>query len=234
LRPFRAVLVSAALLSTAAIAEVPKPAALTADGLPAVPDELAEQSRPYMEYRTAGFSGWNAADRSMLVSTRFGNTNQLHRVATPLGARRQISFESEPVGGEWSPKGDVLVVSKDIGGGEFFQLYTLANGRLNLLTDGKSRNEFGSWDKEGRLIGYSSTRRNGTDSDLYVVDPHDPGTNRLVAQVKGGGWGITDFAPGGGKAAVIEYISITKSNPYLLDVATGKLTPIGNHKKAIA
>jgi len=234
LRPFRVVLVSAALLSTAAIAEVPKPAALTADGLPAVPDELAEQSRPYMEYRTAGFSGWNAADRSMLVSTRFGNTNQLHRVATPLGARRQISFESEPVGGEWSPKGDVLVVSKDIGGGEFFQLYTLANGRLNLLTDGKSRNEFGSWDKEGRLIGYSSTRRNGTDSDLYVVDPHDPGTNRLVAQVKGGGWGITDFAPGGGKAAVIEYISITKSNPYLLDVATGKLTPIGNHKKAIA
>ena len=90
----------------------------------------------------------------------------------------------------------MLVVSKDIGGGEFFQLYTLANGRLNLLTDGKSRNEFGSWDKEGRLIGYSSTRRNGTDSDLYVVDPRDPGTNRLVAQVKGGGWGITRLRSG--------------------------------------
>ena len=36
------------------------------------------------------------------------------------------------------------------------------------------------------------------------------------------------------KAAVIEYISITKSNPYLLDVASGKLTPIGNHKKDVA
>ena len=105
MRPFRAVLVSAALLSTAAIAEVPKPAALTADGLPAVPDELAEQSRPYMEYRTAGFAGWNAADRSMLISTRFGNTNQLHRVAAPLGVRRQISFESEPVGRRVVAKG---------------------------------------------------------------------------------------------------------------------------------
>ena len=234
MRPFRAVLIAAALMSTAAIAEVPKPAALTADGIPGIPDELATSSRPYMEFRTAGFAGWNAADRSMLVSTRFGNTAQLHTVATPLGMRRQISFEVEPVGGYWSPKGDTLVVSKDVGGGEFFQLYTLASGRLNLLTDGKSRNEFGSWDQEGRLIGYSSTRRNGTDSDLYVVDPRDPKSNRLVAQVKGGGWGISDFAPGGAKAAVLEYLSITKSNPYLLDVASGKLTPIGNHKKDIA
>ncbi len=92
-----------------------------------------------------------------------------------------------------------------IGGGEFYQLYTLANGRMNLLTDGKSRNEFGSWDQEGRLVGYSSTRRNGTDSDLYVVDPRDPKTDRKVAEVKGGGWGITDFAPGGATAAVVEY-----------------------------
>ena len=234
MRIFRAVLLAATLISTAAVAEVPKPAALTADGMPAIPDELAAESRPYMEYRTAGFAGWNAADRSMLVATRFGNTNQLHTVAAPLGMRKQISFEVEPVGGEWSPKGDVLVTSMHIGGGEFYQLYTLANGRMNLLTDGKSRNEFGSWDQEGRLIGYSSTRRNGTDSDLYIVDPRDPKTDRKVAEVKGGGWGITDFAPGGATAAVVEYLSITKSNPYLLDVATGKLTPIGNHKKDIA
>jgi dipeptidyl aminopeptidase/acylaminoacyl peptidase len=234
LRSIRVALVAAAFLSTAAIAEVPKPAALTADGLPAVPDELAARTRPYMEFRTAGFAGWNAADRSMLIATRFGNTNQLHTVASPMGMRRQISFEAEPVGGNWSPKGDVLVVSKDQGGDEFFQLYTLASGRLTLLSDGKSRNEFGTWDKEGRLVGYNSTRRNGTDSDLYVVDPHDPKSNLLVAQVKGGGWNFDSFAPGGAQAAVMEYISITKSNPYLLDVASGKLTPIGDHRKPIS
>jgi dipeptidyl aminopeptidase/acylaminoacyl peptidase len=234
LRSIRVALVAAAFLSTAAIAEVPKPAALTADGLPAVPDELAARTRPYMEFRTAGFAGWNAADRSMLIATRFGNTNQLHTVASPMGMRRQISFEVEPVGGNWSPKGDVLVVSKDQGGDEFFQLYTLASGRLTLLSDGKSRNEFGTWDKEGRLVGYNSTRRNGSDSDLYIVDPHDPKSNRLVAQVKGGGWNFDSFAPGGAQAAVMEYISITKSNPYLLDVASGKLTPIGDHRKPIS
>ena len=125
-----------------------------------------------MEFRTAGFAGWNAADRSMLIATRFGNTNQLHTVAAPLGMRRQISFEVEPVGGE-------LVAQGRRPGGHQGQSAATnsssstrsANGRLNLLTDGKSRNEFGSWDQEGRLIGYSSTRRNGTDSDLYVDRP---------------------------------------------------------------
>ena len=55
-----------------------------------------------------------------------------------------MSFESEPVNdGSFAPKtGDVLVVQKDVGGSEFFQLYTLTDGRLSLLTDGRSRNEF--------------------------------------------------------------------------------------------
>ena len=114
MRPFRAALIAAALVSTAALAEVPKPAALTADGMPAVPDELAAKSRPYMEYRTAGFAGWNAADRSMLITTRFGNTNQLHTVSEPLGMRKQISFEVEPVGGIWSPKADVHRSDEDV------------------------------------------------------------------------------------------------------------------------
>src|SRR5688572_12669840 len=155
LRKFSVVVAAAlASVSVPVAAEVAKPAALTADGVPAVPDALAAATRPYMEFRTAGFAGWNAADRSMLISTRFANTSQLHTVATPLGMRRQISFEPEPVGGEWSPKGDLLLVAKDNGGDEFFQLYTLANGRLALLTDGKSRNNFGKWDRDGRLIGY--------------------------------------------------------------------------------
>jgi hypothetical protein len=214
MRKFRAGLTALAIaLSSTAFAEVPKPAALTADGVPPVPDELAAATRPYMEYRSAGFGGWNAADRSMLISTRFANTSQLHSVAAPMGMRRQMSFEPEPVGGAWSPRGDVLLVSKDNGGNEFFQLYTLANGRLALLTDGKSRNNFGTWDKDGRVIGYASTRRNGTDTDLYVMDPREPKTDRLVAQVKRGGRTFADFAPGGQRAVVLNYISVTNSDP---------------------
>ena len=213
---------------------VPKPAALVADGMPPVPAELAARTRPYMEFRSAGFAGWNAGDRSMLVATRFGNTNQLHRVATPLGYRQQISFEEEPVGGSWSPAGDVLVARKDIGGNEFFQLYRFEDGRLVLLTDGRSRNGFGAWSEDGRLIGYSSTRRNGRDSDLYVMDPRDPSTDRMVAQVEGGGWQIADFAPDARRAIVFNYIQITNSDLYMLDLAGGALTPIGDISRDIA
>jgi len=225
---------SAALAQSADAPAVEKPAALVADGIPPVPAALAGRTRPYMEFRTAGFSGWNARDRSMLITTRFGNTNQLHRVATPMGAREQLSFEAEPVNGSWSPTGDLLRVQKDVGGNEFFQIYTLGNGQLRLVTDGRSRNQFGAWSQDGRLIGYSSTRRNGAEADLYVVDPRNPSTDRMVAEVRGGGWGIADFSPDNARAVAIEYIQITKSNLHLVDVANGGLTPIGDHSRDIS
>jgi dipeptidyl aminopeptidase/acylaminoacyl peptidase len=225
---------TAPLLAQEAPPAAPKPAALVADGIPPVPQELAAASRPYMEFRTASFQDWDPQTRAMLVSTRFGNVNQLHTVAGPLMARRQISFEAEPLGGGYAPNDGTLVVSKDTGGDEFFQLYRLKNGRLALLTDGKSRNEMGPFSKDGKWLAYSSTRRNGADADLYVIDPRDPSTNRMVAQVKGGGWAITDFAPGGKAALVANYVSVAKVDLHWLDLANGKLTPIGNHKKAVA
>ncbi|HMG46861.1 MAG TPA: prolyl oligopeptidase family serine peptidase [Allosphingosinicella sp.] len=226
---------TAALAQTSAEpAAVEKPAALTADGIPPVPAELAARTRPYMEFRSAGFAGWSPRDRSMLITTRFGNTAQLHRVAMPMGDREQLSFEAEPVSGGWSPAGDVLAVQKDVGGSEFFQLYTLAAGRLTLLTDGRSRNELGAWSHDGRWLGYSSTRRNGADADLYVIDPRDAATNRMVAQVHGGGWAIGDFAPDGAHAVAINYISVTKVNLFLLDLAGGAMTPIGDQSRDIA
>src|SRR5262245_4922219 len=163
-----------------------KPAALEADGIPDVPAELAARTRPYLEYRTATFMSWHPTDHSMLITTRFGNTNQVHRVARPDGARVQLTFEEDPIAlASYAPKtGDATIVQKDVGGDEFFQLDRLNSGRLELLSDGKSRNEFGSWNRDGTLVGYSSTRRNGTDTDLYLVNPRDAKSDRRIAECK--------------------------------------------------
>ncbi|MDZ4271314.1 MAG: S9 family peptidase, partial [Erythrobacter sp.] len=156
--------IPAAAQDTAAPASpaVPIPAAMTAEDMPPIPLALAERARPYLEARGAGFAGWDPNARAVLISTRFANVSQLHRVEMPLGARTQISFEAEPVSGGYAPgKGDIILVTKDRGGDEYFQLHTLKDGRLTLLTDGKSRNGLNAWSKDGELIGYSSTARNG-------------------------------------------------------------------------
>jgi dipeptidyl aminopeptidase/acylaminoacyl peptidase len=210
---------------------VPQPAAIVLDGAPAVPQELAAATAPYQQARHANFIGWNTADRSMLIKTRFGGTDQVHAVAAPDADRRQLSFEAEPIlAAALSPKGDTLVVQKDKGGDEFYQLYTLDAGRPRLITDGKSRNWFGAWSPDGKVIGYASSRRNGADMDLYVVDPRDPKTDRLVAQVTGGGWNIADFSADGSKALVLNRMSINDAVVYELDLASGKLKALTDLK----
>jgi len=214
----------------------PKPAALIADGMPDVPAELASATRPYMENRGASFVGWNPVDKSMLIATRFGNTSQIHRVAAPMGDRKQLTFEEEPVGNAaWSPKtGDLMLVQKDIGGNEFYQIYAMKNGRLELLTDGKSRNGINAWSNDGTLVAYTSTLRNGRDSDIYLMDPRDPKSARMVAQVDGGGWALLDFAPDKSWALVGKYSSVQKSDFFRLDLKTGAMTPIGDHSKTVS
>ena len=209
----------------------PLPAALTAEDMPAIPLALVNDVRPYLESRGAGFAGWDPKSRAVLITTRFANTSQLHRVAMPMGARTQLSFEAETVRGSYAPvRGDVIVVSKDKGGDEYFQLHTLKDGRLTLLTDGKSRNEINAWSQDGSLIGFSSTRRNGVDADLYVMDPRDPASSRMVWESKGGGWAIAGFSNDNRTAYVADYRSVEDVDLYRLDLATGALTPIGDPK----
>ena len=214
---------------------LPVPAALTAEQMPPVPLELAARVRPYLESRGAGFAGWDPNTRAVLINTRFANVSQLHRVAMPMGARTQISFEAEPVSGSYAPtKGDVLLVAKDRGGDEYYQLHALKDGRLTLLTDGKSRNEPNAWSKDGELVAFSSTRRNGVDSDLYVMDPRNPASARIVHESKGGGWALVAFAPGNARAYVADYKSVQDVDLYTLDFATGAMTAIGDPKAEIA
>jgi dipeptidyl aminopeptidase/acylaminoacyl peptidase len=214
---------------------VPIPAALTAEDMPPVPLDLADRVRPYLESRGAGFAGWDPKTRAVLISTRFANVSQLHRVETPLGARTQISFEAEPVSGSYAPaKGDIILAVKDRGGDEYYQLHTLNNGRLTLLTDGRSRNQPGAWSKDGELLGYSSTKRNGVDSDLYVMNPRDPASARMVHESKGGGWAIIAFSPDKQAAYLADYRSVQDVDLYSLDLASTAMTPIGDPKAEIA
>lgn len=221
------VALSLMLAASAALAQVPEN--LVVEGVPAHTPELRADVGRYLEFRAAGFNSWHPKERQILISTRFADANQLHLVKTPGGARHQLTFLPEPVGGgSFRPKtGEFIVFSQDKGGGEFFQLYRydMADGRISLLTDGKSRNTGGAWSESGKWLAYSSTRRTGKDTDIYVMDPADPKTDRLVLQVEGGGWSVSDWSPDDSKLLVTEYVSITESHLWFVDVKSGAKTP---------
>ena len=207
---------------------------LVAEAIPAIPPSLRARVAPYLEFRAAAFNGWHPVRREMLISTRFADTLQLHLVSQPGGARKQLTFLPEPVGGgAFRPRtGEFIVFSQDVGGGEFYQLYRFdpEDGGITLLTDGKSRNSGARWSRGGEELAYTSTRRNGKDNDLYVMDPAKPEGNRLLLEVAGGGWQVLDWSKDGGKLLVGEYISINESYLYLVDAKSGSkeiLTPKG-------
>src|SRR5262245_50511842 len=56
---------------------------LILENIPPRDSALAARLDRYLEARSATFLDW-LADGSILISTRFGNTSQVHRVAAPL------------------------------------------------------------------------------------------------------------------------------------------------------
>jgi dipeptidyl aminopeptidase/acylaminoacyl peptidase len=212
--------------------------ALVIEGVPKIPASLADEVGRYTEFRSAVFSGWHPKRREMLITTRFGNVNQTHRVKSPGAAREQLTFYPDRVsGGRFDPKtGDTFIYSKDTGGNEFFQFYRqdFADGKATLLTDGKSRNTGAKWSSGGQSLAYGSTRRTGNDVDFYVVDASNPASNRLLVENKGGGWEVADWSPDDKTLLAAEGISANESYLWLIDVASGKrtlLTPKGGKEK---
>jgi dipeptidyl aminopeptidase/acylaminoacyl peptidase len=218
-----------------AAATVQPPASLRTDGIPAIPTVTAETVGAYTEFRSAAFAGWHPTRRAALILTRFGDTNQVHEVGMPGGARRQLTFYPERITSASWPRrsADYFLFTKDRGGDEFWQVFRtdVTTGATVMISDGgRSQNELGPWSHKGDRMAYSSTRRNGVDRDVYVVDPRDPASTRRLLELQGGGWGVLDWSPDDSRLVVSEFVSINESYLWIADVATGErtlLTPKG-------
>jgi dipeptidyl aminopeptidase/acylaminoacyl peptidase len=235
---FLAVVLLPTLIAAAQTTNITPSDNLVVEGIPPIPTKLVESVERYTNFRSASLSNWHPKRREMLISTRFGDTPQVHLVKFPKGARKQITFFPERVGGgSFQPtQGNYFVFSKDIGGNEFNQnyRYDLATGEVTLLTDGKSRNAGGAWSTKGDRIVYTSTRRTGKDNDFYIIDPKDPKTDKLLAQSEGGGWGALDWTPDDTQILIIEYVSANESYLWLMNTTTGEkklITPKGGKEK---
>jgi dipeptidyl aminopeptidase/acylaminoacyl peptidase len=236
----------AALALAAADAVAPSPDAVqrevvgnrTSENIPPLPAELVVQLTRYQNTRGAAVAGWTG-DGCLIISTRFAETAQAHRVCQPLGMREQLTFYAEPIS-NLAPapalsgrKG--FVFGKDQGGDEFSQLYwfDLDTRVATLLTDGRrSQNRNPLFSRDGRLLAFSSTARNGTDTDVWVRDVATGAVRAVVTA--GGSWSALDFSPDGRGLLVMRYVSIAESYPGIVDLASGKLDvlPVAGGKAA--
>jgi dipeptidyl aminopeptidase/acylaminoacyl peptidase len=168
-----------------------------------------------------------------MISTRFGNTNQLHMVSTPGGARNQITFFSEPiVNGAFCPMEDYhgFLFTKDIGGNEFSQIYwyDMETRKSEMLSDGESVNFGMNWSNKGDKFAFTSTRRNKRDFDVYISNMESPKEAALKIDRGSGYWIVSDWSPNDDKLIVIQYLSSTKSNSFIFDLTSNHLTQIND------
>lgn len=201
------------------------------ENVPVAPASVRESLARYQNARSAAFVDW-APSGGVLISTRFGNTNQLHRVAAPGADRSQITFYEEPVGGASAlPTGQILF-SKDTGGDEWFQLFLLGpDGKTVQLTEPGTRNQSPEWSKDGAVIVWSRTIKGSADYDVMMRDAS--GATKVI--FKGQGQVSPEAVSPDGKTVLLgRYLSISESKRWLLDVASGKLTELNPSKSKIA
>jgi hypothetical protein len=116
-----------------------------------------------------------AADGSMLVATRFGETEQLHRVRSPLAMREQLSFDPAGVltGAAEPEHSDAFVFLAPRAGGQSTALLWQQSGQAAVpLTDGSLRDGPALWAHDGKRIAFSSNRAGG---GIDVLDTSDSG-----------------------------------------------------------
>lgn len=201
---------------------------LVIEGIPEIPQAVSERLQQYENTRAAYFLGFTE-DGGILISTRFAETDQIHKVDAPMGMRRQLTFYDEPVQGAVVRENDrtAFVFGKDTGGDEFYQgwLFDLETGRTTSFTEDGTRNGAFVWRNDGRRVAWYRAMTGRDDWDVLTVDPADP-TNVTVALEGDGAMIPLDFADGGTSLLVMRYLSITRSHLYTLDLDSGELDEI--------
>lgn len=201
---------------------------LVMQDIPPIPDAIVASLNRYQNVRSAGFLDWSEDGSGIFIRTRFGDVSQIHYVDHPGGARQQVTFFDEPVGGvQRQPGGAKMVFTMDAGGSEFSQIFLLdpaGSDDAIMLTDGKSRNDSVTWDRSGEWIAYRSTRRNGASNDVWMMKVSNSETASMVLQSPDGThWSASDFSGNNRKLLIGNYVGNSDSRIHLLDIESGEM-----------
>src|SRR6266436_138785 len=206
---------------------------LVFENIPLPDAALVARLERYQQSREATFLDW-LADGSLLIATRFGDSEQLHRVATPLGMREQLTFYQDPI--EWAraPRsGSGFVFLKDQAGDENAQVYYRGGGDVRQLTHGAFIHGSPVWAHDGRRVAFYGNDRDSLSYDVYVADVTTGAAPQLLVGGRQDTWYPLDWSADDSKLLVWRYVSISESYLYLADVATGTLTALDDSRRKV-
>ncbi|MGI9345245.1 MAG: S9 family peptidase [Gammaproteobacteria bacterium] len=200
------------------------PDAIEADGIPPVPQQIADRLWQYQHVRSARFVGW-FGEGGILITTRFSQNSQLHVVREPAGVRTQLTFADDTIRfvAPAPNYAQGVIIGRDSNGSEDykFYLYNPISSSVQLISDTAGRYTDPVWSPEGEYLAFANNSRNSRDSDIYIRNMQT-GKSWPVLQ-RSGTWYPMSFDPGGQRLLVGRYISSTDIRLYLLTLDTEQI-----------
>ena len=146
--------------------------------------------------RSAAIADVTADASEMLVRSDDTGSMQIYRLPVQGGELAQVTFLDEPVAAARYIAGSTdVVVAVDRGGNEVYQLWLVdkqGGGTRELVVEENVKHDLGEVSRDGRLLAFTSNKRNGIDFDAHILDLAE-GTHRNVLE---GGWNrIEGFSP---------------------------------------
>ncbi|MGE0583395.1 MAG: prolyl oligopeptidase family serine peptidase [Steroidobacteraceae bacterium] len=220
--------VLAALVALPAQAARDERGNLVFDGIPSVPAALAEQVSPWLHVRSAHFRGW-LPDGSMLVATRFAETDQLHRVAAPLAAREQLTFGPEVLAATVSSApgaAGVVFAAADTGAAPQLRALRLNDRSIVRVAGPQGRPESFTWSPDGKVVAFQGAAADGLQHDVVAFEPNGSARARLLVAAGARSWQPLDWSPDGTRLLLVNEAGAQPDELWLADAATGGITQI--------
>lgn len=206
---------------------------LILENVPSIPAELAERLSRRQEFHTASFLDWTGTGEAVLITAGIGAATQVYKIASPLGARQQLTSSDErPTSAVAQPNGEGFVYTKDQGGDEYYQLYfhNVKTGADALITDGKkSRNVGALWSRDGKQLAYLHSPEGTSRFQICIARAGSLTEARTIVD-QDGALSVEDWSSDGKTLLVSKYVSMTESYMYVLSVTSGELSEINSQR----
>ena len=164
----------------------------------------------------------------MLITTRFGETEQVHRVEAAGGDRapahvpRRAGLARRATTRATAALSSTRAIRAATSSSSSTATTSTA-AKSTLLTDGAKRHFAGPWSNRGDRLSFVKVDADadGAFTEIWVIDPRQPESKRKVSTLRGGGWSLSDWSPDDTQLLLREQISEGLSSLWLVDVASG-------------